>query len=115
VAAGRADHAVAAAPRDVGLAGGGRGAHGDLGAGLGPALRDLGGVDLGAARLGIVEVAPREDADPPEARLRGDVAELGNGGVVVHRQGGRARTRSAPLGDPSRPAFGGAYPTGPRV
>ena len=45
------------------------------------------GVQLGAARLGIVEVAPREDRDPAQARRRRDVAELRDVVGVGRRHG----------------------------
>ena len=51
------------------------------------------GVDLGAAGLGVVEVAPREHRDAAQARVGGDVAELGDDIV-----GGTGRIRNRARG-----------------
>ena len=54
--------------------------------GLGPQPGDLGGVDLAAAGLDVVEVAPGEHVDPADPGAGGEVADLGDGvGVVGHR------------------------------
>jgi hypothetical protein len=67
---------VAPAERWVPLRVGGPQQH--LDARLRPQLGDGGGVHLRAARLDVVEVAPRDEVDPPEAGAGGDVAQLGD-------------------------------------
>ena len=51
-----------------------------------PERGDVRGVDLGAAGLGIVEIAPREDRDAAQPGAGGDVAELGDDVAVVRTQ-----------------------------
>ena len=78
----------------------------------------FGGVDLGAAGLGVVEVAPREHAHPVQAGLGGDVAELGDLDVVA--VGIRARAFDVCLDDADamasedRPRESGNRVAGPR-
>ena len=76
---------VAVAVTLVGVALGVGGAHHDLDARLGPQGEDLGGVDLGAARLDVDQVAPGEDVDAAETGLgrhRGDVGDARRGPPV---------------------------------
>ena len=70
------DDAVAVALDHVGPVLGVRGAQQDVDAGRRPAGRDLGGVDLGATGLDVLEVAPGQDVDPVEPCRVGDVAQL---------------------------------------
>ena len=70
VAAGLAQHPVAVAGRARPVPRDGRGAEGDVEAGGGPARRDHVGVQLGAARLGVVEVTPGDEVDAADARPR---------------------------------------------
>ena len=75
-----------------------RGAHGDVDPGAGPQRRHVVGVALGSARLGVVEVAPRQHLDPPHAGTSGPAPP-------------RPRARPAPSPGPaaSRPARLGAW------
>src|SRR3546814_20653908 len=64
-------------------------AHGDGDAGVGPPPHDLVYVHLGAAGLGIVEVAPREDVDGPDPGRGGEIPDIVDRiGVVGGRWGG---------------------------
>ena len=91
VAAGLADDPIAVAPADLRRAGRVRRPHRHLDAGLAPQRGDPRRVQLRAAGLGVVDVAPREDRDPPQPRGRGDVAELGD---IVGAGAGTGRNRS---------------------
>ena len=88
VAPGLADDPVAAAAalrrRTLGVGG----AHGDLDAGLGPQAGHGGGVQLGAARLHVGEVAPGQDVDAVQTGSGGDVADLGDGVGPCQRRPG---------------------------
>src|SRR4029450_13288055 len=88
-------HLCAVAPGLGGLALGPGGPHGDLEPGGGPALGHLGDVELGPARLDVVEVPPGEDVDPPDTGRRGQVADLGDG-IGVLRHGIAHRWSSSP-------------------
>src|SRR5439155_25013761 len=75
-----AHDAVAVTRTRGGVAVGRRRAHGHLDASLGPLARDAGGVELGAPRLGVVEVAPREHVHPAQADVGGDLGQRGERG-----------------------------------
>src|SRR3546814_7921995 len=72
---GPPDHPVPAPARDGRLARSEGRAHGDGDAGVGPPPHDLVDVHLGAAGLGIVEVAPREDVDGPDPGRGGEIPD----------------------------------------
>src|SRR5690606_1906782 len=82
---GAPDHAVAVAHRLGRLALGPRGPHGHLEARSGPQLGYLGDVQLRAAGLHVVEVAPGEHVDAADARRCSQISDLGDGiREVVH-------------------------------
>ena len=85
-----------------------RGAHGDVDARPRPKPADVGGVDLGAAGLDVVEVAPRHHVDVPEAGFGGEVADLrgGVGGDGGHRRTWCRPGRREPAYPTERPALG---------
>ena len=75
------------------------GAHRDLDAGFGPQAGDLGRVDLRSTGLDVVEVAPREEVDPPDAAALGELGDLVDGvdevGGVGHGTWGQVGWRAS--------------------
>ena len=72
--------------------------HDDVDAGGRPASGDLGGMDLRAAGLDVIEVAPRQDVHPPQPGGGGHVAQLaairGDGGHGSAQPSGALRAPS---------------------
>ncbi len=110
VAPGPPDHPVAV-PVGLGRCSLGVGRpHGDVDAGVGPAARHLGDVHLGAPGLDVGEVAPGQDVDTAQPRLRREVPDL-----VDRRRGVEVRGEPGRLGELRHP---GMLPAGlprPRI